>query len=71
MQTFYPDGITEALDTGQGGGRGHHVAIPVNTDDPQIKVIGNTRLYDGKAKNDKERIFSIDGIGQTVRKLAD
>lgn len=63
MQTFYPDGITEALDTGQGGGRGHHVAIPVNTDDPQIKVIGNTRLYDGKAKKDKERIFSIDGIG--------
>lgn len=67
MQTFYPDGITEALDTGQGGGRGHHVAIPVNTDDPQIKVIGNTRLYDGKAKNDKERIFSIDGIGGALR----
>lgn len=27
-QTFSADGITEALDTGQGGGRGHHVAIP-------------------------------------------
>ena len=67
MQTFYPDGITEALDTGQGGGRGHHVAIPVNIDDPQIKVIGNTRLYDGKAKNDKERIFAIDGIGGALR----
>jgi len=26
-QTFMPDGITEALDTAQGGGRGHHVAI--------------------------------------------
>ena len=63
MQTFFPDGITEALDTGQGGGRGHHVAIPVNIDDQQIKVIGNTRLYEGKAKNDKERIFAIDGIG--------
>ena len=25
MQTFSPEGITEALDTGQGGGRGHHV----------------------------------------------
>lgn len=32
MQTFSPDGITEALDTGQGGGRGHHVGI---------KVLGN------------------------------
>ena len=28
-QTFSADGITEALDTGQGGGRGHHVAIPI------------------------------------------
>lgn len=27
-QAFWPDGITEALDTGQGGGRGHHVALP-------------------------------------------
>ena len=23
-------GVTETLDTAQGGGRGHHVAIPVN-----------------------------------------
>lgn len=29
MQTFSPDGITEALDTGQGGGRGCHVGIPI------------------------------------------
>ena len=28
MQIFSPDGITETLDTGQGGGRGHHVAVP-------------------------------------------
>lgn len=28
-QTFSADGITEALDAGQGGGRGHHVAIPI------------------------------------------
>lgn len=28
-QTFHPYGITETLDTGQGGGRGHHVALPV------------------------------------------
>lgn len=27
-QTFSPNGITEALDTGQGGGRGHHVGLP-------------------------------------------
>ena len=27
-QTFSPGGITETLDTGQGGGRGHHVGIP-------------------------------------------
>ena len=27
-QTFSPGGITEALDTGQGGGREHHVGIP-------------------------------------------
>ena len=27
-QVFAPDGITETLDTGQGCGRGHHVALP-------------------------------------------
>ena len=27
-QVFSPDGITETLDTGQGGGRGRHVALP-------------------------------------------
>ena len=27
-QVFAPDGITETLDTCQGGGRGHHVALP-------------------------------------------
>lgn len=58
MQVFDSDGITEALDTAQGGGRGHYTAI---------KVIGNTRLYDGKAKNDRERIFAIDGIGGALR----
>ena len=29
LQTFSSNGITEALDTGQCGGRGHHVAIPI------------------------------------------
>ena len=32
-----------------------------------IKIIGNTRLYDGKAKNDKDRIFAVDGIGGALR----
>lgn len=32
MQTFSSDGITEALDTAAGGGRGHHVAIPCFVD---------------------------------------
>ena len=27
-QVFAPDGLTETLDTCQGGGRGHHVALP-------------------------------------------
>lgn len=27
-QVFAPDGITETLDTGQGGGLGHHVVVP-------------------------------------------
>ena len=29
-QVFAPEGITETLDTGQGGGRGHHVGIPMH-----------------------------------------
>lgn len=32
MQVFSPEGITEALDTGQGGGRGHYTDIPVFCD---------------------------------------
>lgn len=32
MQAFSPEGITEALDTGQGGGRGHYTAIPIFCD---------------------------------------
>ena len=31
-QVFDQNGITEALDTGQGGGRGHHVALPCFAD---------------------------------------
>lgn len=32
MQVFSPDGITEALDTGQGGGIGHYTAFPIFCD---------------------------------------
>lgn len=32
MQVFSPEGITETLDTGQGGGRGHYTAMPVFCD---------------------------------------
>lgn len=63
-QTFDPNGITEALSTCQGGGREHHTVVRV---DPDINVVGHTRLYNGVAKNDKERIFDIDGICSTMR----
>lgn len=32
MQVFSPEGITESLDTGQGGGRGHYAAMPIFCD---------------------------------------
>ena len=32
MQVFSPEGITESLDTGQGGGIGHYTAMPVFCD---------------------------------------
>lgn len=32
MQVFSQEGITEALDTGQGGGRGHYTAFPIFCD---------------------------------------
>lgn len=47
-QIFDPDGITEALDTGQGGGRGHHT----------IEVIAYTRESTIK---DRTRILSGGG----------
>jgi len=63
-QTFDPDGITEALSTCQGGGREHHTIVKI---DPDIIVVGHTRLYKGVAKNDKERIFDINGVSSTMR----
>lgn len=48
MQIFDPDGVTEALDTGQGGGRGHHT----------INVIGKTDM----GHDCNGRIYADDGI---------
>ena len=39
MQVFSPDGITEALDTGQGGGRNFNVVQPINTIDGNAMTI--------------------------------
>ena len=50
-QTFSSDGITEALDTGQGGGRGHHVAIPCFCDmnyGSGIKFTENSRTLQAR-----------------------
>lgn len=50
-QTFSADGITEALDTGQGGGRGHHVAIPCFCDmnyGSGIKFTENSRTLQAR-----------------------
>ena len=54
MQVFDRGGITETLDTGAGGGRGHHT----------IEVIGYTRESSIK---DRTRILSGGGISQCLR----
>jgi DNA (cytosine-5)-methyltransferase 1 len=54
-QVFDSDGITEALDTGQGGGRGHHT----------IKVIANTRP---SKVADRTRILSGGGYQSMPQK---
>lgn len=43
-QTFAPDGITETLDTGQGGGRGHYVIVKGNVNPSGNGMNGN--VYD-------------------------
>lgn len=53
-QVFDRGGITEALDTGQSGGRGHHT----------IEVIANTHA---SKVQDRTRILSGGGISQTLR----
>ncbi len=51
MQVFSPDGITETLDTGQGGGRGHYVSLKILNKDYRHQC---------------EAIYSPDGIGGTL-----
>ena len=53
-QIFDPDGITETLDTGAGGGRGHHT----------IEIMGYTRESNIA---DRTRILSGGGISQCLR----
>jgi len=51
-QTFDPNGLTEALDTAQGGGRGHHVAIPILTPDrPKTAMDRNGVVIDMEVAN--------------------
>lgn len=53
-QVFAQDGITEALSTCQGGGREHHVAIPVLTPD-RVNKRQNGRRF----KEDGEPMFTL------------
>jgi DNA (cytosine-5)-methyltransferase 1 len=46
-QVFSPNGITEALDTGQGGGRGHYTVISVGNVNPSGNGM-NGNVYDSK-----------------------
>ena len=53
-QSFSPYGITEALSTAQGGGRGHHVVIPVLT-----PVRAEKRQNGRRFKENGDEMFTI------------
>lgn len=57
LQVFAPDGITECLDAGQGGGRGPHT----------IHVIAHARPHKNNYGEDRERILGTGGISPTLR----
>lgn len=70
-QTYSADGITEALDTGTGGGRGFNVAIPILTPDRAEKRQNGRRF-----KENGEPMFTLTGQdrhgifnGYRIRKL--
>ena len=85
-QVFGEDGVTEALDTAAGGGRGHHVAIPITASlENGIKIGGDTaqtlmaRDYKGIGNQDMTAVmipispkaFGIDfNIGGKERNVA-
>ena len=70
MQTFDPDGITETLSTCSGGGREHHVALPLFGIDYNVRgeerAIANTvkARYDAGVTN-----FKQDGTAVCIRVL--
>lgn len=55
MQVFDPEGVTETLDTAQGGGRGHHT----------IEVVGDLPYTNGKSEQ-RTGIYGADGIAGTL-----
>lgn len=55
-QVFDPNGITETLDTGQGGGRGHYTIQPVITPDRE-----NKRQNGRRFKEEGEPMFTLTG----------
>lgn len=64
-QVFSPEGITETLDTGQGGGRGHYTVIPVLTPERTEKKQNGRRF-----KEDGEPMFTLtakDNHGIAIR----
>lgn len=70
LQTFDPEGITEALDTGQGGGRGHHVTFPVFCDmnyGAGIKLTKHARTLQARYnKGVNNRPAEISGVAVPV-----
>lgn len=80
-QVFDRGGVTETLDTAQGGGRGHHVAIPVNASRSGIgggygsepHPYGEGLQRDRKSGNDSRppEMFGIDyNVGGEERTFA-
>ena len=62
MQVFDPDGITETLDTGAGGGRGHHIIEEIGID-----VVAHTRPPKSNFGEDRERVLGGSGIASCLR----
>lgn len=70
MQVYLPDGITETLDTGQGGGRGHYVALPCFIDLSMggITMTDNARCLRARYDNGVANV-KADGSGVAVKIL--